>query len=440
MLSPVTSQVRPNLPKPTLPTGGNSGTATNTPVNGADGTVKPAGQSAIQSAVQSAAQSATQVIRAKIADVGLTYTFGEPKTGDGVKAPLNPGLLGGKQTGGAPAPSTATPIGGIAVVLDPSKRPDLATLPGGNALKGLVQTGLAGLAGQFGAGNRLPSTDVIGSAGATDSLPKTSGERLAGITGFVTAEANAATNGTAPSGDRRGWYMADPTAGSGDTKKDEPKKDMGDKIKDGAKAVVEFLADVVIERFGPPGPAKNLLDGPGFVEKVTGDSKDLLNGFKAIGQSGDKNPDMPDSDGTKTGDPNADVKAPTAKLQKVIDLIASVGSGPARATLGQIGNGLVGQPGDGGSPINKNREVPQKGGYRPSTGGNPEVINPGSNDDGSNTNTGGTKGGLDTYLGRRPGVKDPSKPGSDGLTGPTPPAPDPNANPTGPAPTNPVAD
>jgi hypothetical protein len=72
-------------------------------------------------------------------------------------------------------------------------------------------------------------------------------------------------------------------------------KSLKETISDGANTIYDF----VVGKFGPPGggEATTLLRGPGIVQQVTGDAKDLFNGFKAIFQSGDKDPRMPDANG-----------------------------------------------------------------------------------------------------------------------------------------------
>jgi hypothetical protein len=76
-----------------------------------------------------------------------------------------------------------------------------------------------------------------------------------------------------------------------------------DSTKSAVKTGANDALDVGMEKFGPPGggEALTILRGPDTVQSVTGDARDLLNGFIAIFQSGDKNPRMPDKNGNTKG-------------------------------------------------------------------------------------------------------------------------------------------
>ena len=90
---------------------------------------------------------------------------------------------------------------------------------------------------------------------------------------------------------------------------DKDGKGLLDKAKAVADKVLDYVKDVAIEKFGAPGTgeAMTILDAPGKVQEVTGDSKDLVRGISAtiypesrldkIYQNGDNkyvNPDAPE--------------------------------------------------------------------------------------------------------------------------------------------------
>jgi hypothetical protein len=369
-----------------------------------------------KSPVTTAAQAAAaQVLRAAGGQSELNFHFGDSKS------PINTNVvdssrLGGKQQDGVKAPSQGSTLpGGVELSLDPTKRPDLATLSGA-ALKSLISGRGADLLKQFGK-NPL---DADLASSSTKNPGETSAQRQNDLSSFMQSQLdqfNADNSANRPT-DKRSLVEDDTSGGTGGTTGGTPapapapaKKSTTDTLKEVGKEVLNYLADVVIEKLGPPGPAKTFLDAPGYVEKVTGRAADLLDGVKAINQSGDKNPEMKkilhDIDNGGLTSPDGDEKL-APQQQKVIDqLVAQLGGIRSTPTVASQGTNLISQPkrGDDSTPPPPHDRDAVNSDIKP-VRDNSNVINPGSGD-------GGTDGGTTTGPAAPPsvpGVADPANP------------------------------
>jgi hypothetical protein len=154
---------------------------------------------------------------------------------------------------------------------------------------------------------------IRGLAGATDHLGKLIGNP-----------------GQQFTGGRTGQVSEDPKGGKGIV---QSIKDFfsSDETKEAGKDAAETALEVGVEKFGPPGggEALTLLQGPSFVESVTGDAKDFLNGFIAIFNSGEKDPRMPDRNGnirTPLPDDVSNTTSGVITAQDLKGLLARLGS------------------------------------------------------------------------------------------------------------------
>lgn len=348
-----------------------------------------------------------------------------------VQGAIDPNSLGKSPVGSG---TTTMLPGGLTLSQNPFDRPSAADVAGANAFRSaltglLANSAMQSLLAQYG-----KSLDQMGNVGSgTD--PSARPDFLS----LVMADMQAQTGvgkapGRSPGGiDSR--YADDVSGGLGINPTDaevaaaikaREAKDSGtpapattttppaaapsatDTAKSLGAKILDYAKDVVFEKFGPPGPWTTILGAPDYVEKVTGDSKDLLNGFKAIFQSGSKNPNMP----KESPDPNGDVVL-EPQQQKVIDqAMAFFGRFlNLTPTLHDLGTSLISQPvrqGDGSTVPTPDRNTITNGGQAPAKDMSP-YINPGSGDDGTAAATAGTPTGP---LKAKAVVKDPAKPDS----------------------------
>lgn len=346
---------------------------------------------------------------------------------------------------GNPLGGTQTLPGGLTISLNPNDRPSAADLGAANGFKSVfdawVGDALSSLLSQYGKSSNplddamksptdptartdfmtqaMADLEALTGVGGTPSLnvggidPRQADGDVAGGVGVnpTDAEVQAAIKA-------RQAKDAAPATTTTTTTTPAPATDSAaDTAKSVGATVLDYLKEVVIEKFGPPGPATTVLGAPGFVEKVTGDSKDLLNGFVAIFHSGDKDPR--NNPGELTS-PDGDVKL-EPQQQKIINQAMAYFAKWLHPTntLADMGTSLISQPvrGDDGSIAPKpSKEELTGNGQAPQKDMSP-YINPGSGDDGNVPLTGATG-----PLKPKAIVKDPPNPSLDSGAPVTPPS------------------
>ena len=169
-------------------------------------------------------------------------------------------------------------------------------------------------------GNTLEA--LQGTVGTIDHVSQLLGSPLKQLTGDRNSQLSddppAASDGSQPTQQAKGWWQSIVDFFS------------SDKPKSGVDTGANAGLDAAMEKVGPPagGEAVTILRAPAFVQSVTGDARDFLNGFIAVVHSGDKDPRMPDANGNLHNTPTpsdidnggsgiitaADIKAIAAKL------------------------------------------------------------------------------------------------------------------------------
>ncbi len=350
------------------------------------------------------------------------------------------------------------PFGLDVISLDPTKRPDLASLlpdrgiddsRGSDPLFGNLAS-RAQTAAQL--RDAASSLDLLGASDPTQrQSPADSLNSMLDAFRASTGKTDPTATGGRFVDPKRSQYADD--AGSSDstttdssTKKTTEKKTVGQKISDAidtaaaaassaAGTVRDYVFDLFTTRFGPPGPWTTPLTGPAALDAAGGDVQSIVDGARAIGRL--KNgqyyrPEMPKGDELTSPDGGADAPANAgeAAAQKKLerDLARMLGKEPEHHAPG--GKGSVEMPNRDGSfhheytidelknPIRLDRHSVQ---------GQGNIINPGSGDDGNVGVTPGEKPAVK----KQPGVKDPPNP--NGLDGSMNPAPQTSNGPSSPS-------
>jgi hypothetical protein len=344
--------------------------------------------------------------------------------------------------------SATGPFGLDVISLDPTKRPDLASLlpdrgiddaRGSDPLFGNL-AGRAQTAAQL--RDAASSLDILGASDPTQRQnPADSLNSMLDAFRASTGKTDPTATGGRFVDPKRSQYMDD--AGSSDstttdssTKKTENRTvrqkvsdavvSAADTVKEVGTTVIGYVFDLFTTRFGPPGPWTTPLTAPAALDAAGGDTKAIVDGARAIGRlNGGEyyHPGMPKGreltspDGGADAPANAGEAAAQKKLER--DLARMLGKEPEHHAPG--GKGSVEMPNRDSSfhheytidelknPIRLDRRAMP--GYT-------NVANPGSGDDG---NVGVTPSDKPAVK-KQPGVKDPPNPnGLDGSMNPAPP-------------------
>lgn len=340
--------------------------------------------------------------------------LGDPVDRDATKGVRTDVIAGVPQREGKPG--EANTVGGIAVELDPSKRP---------ALDGFDRGGLSAMIDLLHPqteGRAKSAAEMRDAAGSLDIFTQAD-SKPADFLASIDAELRATTGRAEPVDDgglktnpRTQQQMGDPPAEStpaATTPPADDKKTTGEKIADGAKAVGSFVRDWVIDlvvtKSGPPGPWLTPLTGPAALDGAGGDTGAILDGAKAVGGMQDGNyyeRRILDAQRTPTPDAvgspaNAGEAAAKTKIGKLIAAMV----GPIADRLRATDKSNITLPSEDGS--NRPRPTKDDFGSRPDPKSSPRTgnqVNPGSGDHDILVGGVGSRGPLPS---RDPGFVDP---------------------------------